>query len=132
MILADIKKATGVPLGKRNEFDDPDFEKDIDGEIISYDSHIRRAEPRTPERHVSKLRRRSYSYSLGLTTSGHLDMGLIFVAYQADLAAGFISTQNRLNGEPLEEYIKPFGGGYFFALPGIDSSKYLGQDLLES
>lgn len=65
-----------------------------------------------------------WAYSLGLTTSGHIDMGLIFIAYQADLAAGFISTQNRLNGEPLEEYIKPFGGGYFFALPGIDSSKY--------
>ncbi|WP_218838437.1 hypothetical protein, partial [Snodgrassella alvi] len=25
---------------------------------------------------------------------------------------GFIDTQNRLNGEPMERYIKPFGGGF--------------------
>lgn len=46
---------------------------------------------------------------------------------------GFVAVQKRLNGEALEEYIKPVGGGYFFALPGvIDQQKYLGQDLLEA
>jgi deferrochelatase/peroxidase EfeB len=41
--------------------------------------------------------------------------------------------QNRLNGEALEEYITPFGGGYFFALPGTGSVKgFLGQSLIES
>jgi deferrochelatase/peroxidase EfeB len=29
--------------------------------------------------------------------------------------------QARLNGEQLEEYIKPIGGGYFFVLPGVQS-----------
>jgi deferrochelatase/peroxidase EfeB len=29
--------------------------------------------------------------------------------------------QARLNGEQLEEYIKPVGGGYFFVLPGVKS-----------
>jgi hypothetical protein len=38
-------------------------------------------------------------------------MGLLFIAYQADLQAGFITVQKRLDGEPLEEYIKPIGGG---------------------
>jgi hypothetical protein len=34
----------------------------------------------------------------------------------------------RLNGEALEEYVKPIGGGYFFVLPGvIDSQHYLGN-----
>lgn len=29
--------------------------------------------------------RRGYSYSLGVTNSGQLDMGLLFVCYQHDL-----------------------------------------------
>ena len=40
--------------------------------------------------------------------------------------------QNRLNGEPLEEYIKPVGGGYFYALPGYSDAPddYLGRQLI--
>jgi deferrochelatase/peroxidase EfeB len=57
-------------------------------------------------------------------------MGLLFVCYQASLDSGFVAIQNRLNGEPLEEYIQPVGGGYFFALPGVPNpSSYLGERL---
>lgn len=41
--------------------------------------------------------------------------------------------QKRLNGEALEEYVKPIGGGCFFALPGVrDRNAYLAQDLIEA
>ena len=57
-----------------------------------------------------------------VTKSGQLEMGLLFVCFQANLEKGFLAVQKRLNGEPLEEYIKPLGGGFFFALPGVRSS----------
>ena len=63
--------------------------------------------------------------------AGQLDQGLLFACYQRDLAAGFVAVQRRLDGEPLEEYIRPVGGGFFFTLPGVTSRDgYLGETLL--
>ncbi|WFL66009.1 iron uptake transporter deferrochelatase/peroxidase subunit [Pantoea sp. X85] len=127
------EKLSGAPLGMKNEHDVPDYSKDPDGDLIALDAHIRLANPRTPETDSSLMLRRGYSYSSGITGSGQLDMGLLFVCYQHDLTRGFITVQQRLNGEALEEYIRPIGGGYFFALPGVaDKNHYLGQSLLQA
>jgi deferrochelatase/peroxidase EfeB len=126
-------KHSGAPLGMQHEHDVPDYSRDPDGDIIALDSHIRLANPRTPQTQSSLMMRRGYSYSLGVTNSGQLDMGLLFVCYQHDLEKGFLTVQKRLNGEALEEYVKPIGGGYFFVLPGvIDSQHFLAQSLLEA
>lgn len=126
-------KQTGAPLGMHNEHDVPDYANDPEGNVIALDSHIRLANPRTPETQSNLMMRRGYSYSLGVTNSGQLDMGLLFVCYQHDLEKGFLTVQKRLNGEALEEYVKPIGGGYFFALPGVKTAdRYLGQTLLEA
>ncbi|ETF02951.1 Tat-translocated enzyme [Advenella kashmirensis W13003] len=126
-------KATGAPLdGGSSEFDVPNYEKDPKGQLTSFDSHIRRANPRTAESQANLILRRPFNYSNGVTKSGQLDMGLLFICYQADLQKGFITVQKRLDGEPLEEYIKPVGGGYFFTLPGVrDEQDWLGRALLE-
>lgn len=125
-------KAVGAPIGRANERDLPDYGRDPAGERIRLDTHIRLANPRTPETDANLILRRGYNYSNGLTKAGQLDMGLLFCCYQADLAAGFASVQERLNGEPLEEYIKPIGGGYFFALPGVPGpDRSLAQALFE-
>ena len=124
-------KADGAPLGLAKEHDVPDYAADPAGKGVPLDAHIRLANPRTAETQSSLILRRAYNYSRGLTKAGQLDMGLIFGCFQADLGAGFLAVQGRLNGEALEEYIKPFGGGYFFALPGVTKpGDILGRALL--
>jgi len=126
-------KRTGAPLDRRaaSEFTVPDYAADPKGEATPLDAHIRLANPRTPETGGSIILRRPFNFSNGVTKSGQLDQGLLFICYQADLERGFVAVQRRLDGEPLEEYIKPVGGGYFYVLPGIrDASDHLGSSLL--
>ena len=126
------EKASGAPLSGGTEADVPDFATDPEGKVTPLDAHIRLANPRTPESKKNLILRRPFNYSNGVTKSGQLDMGLLFICYQADLEQGFIAVQRRLDGEPLEEYLKPVGGGYFFTLPGATSAEdYLGRSLLE-
>ncbi|MGE4800049.1 iron uptake transporter deferrochelatase/peroxidase subunit [Yersinia hibernica] len=126
-------KHSGAPLGMVHEHDEPDYHQDPDGKVIPLDAHIRLANPRTAKTQDNLMLRRGYSYSLGVSNSGQLDMGLLFVCYQSDLEKAFLTVQQRLNGEALEEYVKPIGGGYFFTLPGVaDAQHYLAQGLLTS
>ncbi|SFR29195.1 deferrochelatase/peroxidase EfeB [Lentzea waywayandensis] len=85
-------------------------------------SHVRRARP---ENEAHKILRRGYPFTA--------EPGQLFICYQRDPELGFAATQRRLAGEELEKYVLPFGGGYFFALPGVDGTKedYLGRAMVE-
>jgi len=125
-------KASGAPLdGGATEHDVPDYGKDPEGKATPLDAHIRLANPRDKASERNLILRRPFNYSNGVTKSGQLEMGLLFICYQADLEKGFLTVQRRLDGEPLEEYIKPIGGGFFFTLPGIrDEKDWLGRGLM--
>ena len=125
------RRDTGAPLDGSAESDTPDYRADPHGNVIPLDAHIRLANPRTPGTASQRLIRRSYNYDLGMDQNGNLQAGHVFVAYQQDVKRQFETVQERLVNEPLIDYVQPFGGGYFYTLPGVaDASDWYGRPLL--
>jgi deferrochelatase/peroxidase EfeB len=113
------RRDTGAPLDGNNEFDVPNYAADPHGVVIPLDSHIRLANPRLASTENQRLIRRSYNYDLGIDANGAMQAGHIFLAYQQNVKRQFETVQTRLVGEPLVDYVQPFGGGYFFVVPGV-------------
>lgn len=125
------RRDSGAPLDGTRESDTPDYAADPHGSVIPLDSHIRLANPRTTATESQRIVRRSYNYDLGVDANGSLQAGHIFIAYQQDVRRQFETIQRRLINEPLVDYVQPFGGGYFFTLPGVrDDTDWYGRRLL--
>jgi deferrochelatase/peroxidase EfeB len=125
------RRDTGAPMDGNAEMDTPNFPADPVGAATPLTSHIRLANPRTPQSAASRILRRPYNFDNGMDAVGNLDMGLLFVAYQQSIARQFATIQKRLEGEPLVDYIQPVGGGYFLALPGVrDDKDFFGRTML--
>ena len=104
---------SGAPLGRRAR------DRRAASSATTSTSHIARANPRTPASGPANLMlRRPFTYVGGVDENEQLDQGLLFTCFQRSLADGFLTVQTRLDGEALEEYIRPLGGGFFFVLPG--------------
>lgn len=124
-------RQSGAPLGQETESEEPAFASDPTDEGVPVRSHMRLANPRTPD--TGRILRRGFSYLNGADEAGTLDQGLLFLAFQRSLDRGFLAAQARLEGEALEEYIKPVGGGIFFVVPGPGTDGgWLGQALFSA
>lgn len=120
---------TGAPLTGRHEHDEPDFDKlDALGfPVIAEQAHIRRARIGDPA--VGMLRR-PYNYDEGPTAEGRSDAGLLFVAYQADIARQFIPVQRRLaEADLLNEWVTTIGSAVFALPPGCGPTGWIGETL---
>jgi deferrochelatase/peroxidase EfeB len=118
-------KASGAPLGGREEFDEPNLSR------LPSDSHVRLAAPASNG--GVALLRRGYSFTDGLDDRlGQLDAGLFFLSFQRDPEA-FVRVQRRLGAsDALNEYIKHVGSGVWAIAPGARRGGWVGETLLGS
>ncbi|WP_214411581.1 iron uptake transporter deferrochelatase/peroxidase subunit [Sphaerisporangium fuscum] len=124
-------KGAGAPLGRKGEFDEPDFAaKQADGTpAIPMNSHVRLAHPSSHG--GAHLLRRGYNFVDGSDGLGRLDAGLFFIAYQRDPRKQFVPIQMELaRNDALNEYIKHVSSGLFACPPGLrDAGDYWGRAL---
>ncbi|GHJ18259.1 iron uptake transporter deferrochelatase/peroxidase subunit [Micromonospora sp. AKA38] len=124
-------KGSGAPLGRRDEFDEPDFAaKGDDGEpVIAPTAHVRLAHP--DQNGGARLLRRGYNFVDGSDGLGRLDAGLFFIAYQRDPRKQFVPIQTRLaRNDAMNEYLRHVSSGLFACPPGVrDAADWWGRAL---
>jgi deferrochelatase/peroxidase EfeB len=124
-------KTSGAPLTGTDEFDTPDLAARKDGKpVIDLRAHIRLAAPASNGGEM--ILRRGYSYTDGIDqTTGLLDAGLFFIAYQKDPRKQFVPIQTQLGqNDLLNEYIKHTSSALFAVPPGLRAAgDYWGKSL---
>lgn len=122
--------SNGAPLTGESEQDEPDFDAvtGLGFKVIPEYAHMRRARPEDPRQRIF---RRGYNYDAAPEPGGGVsNAGLIFVAFQADVAAQFIPIQQRLDElDLLNEWTTPIGSAVFAVPPGAREGGFVGEEL---
>ena len=116
-------KAEGAPLHGRRERDPVDLAR------LPVTSHVALAHP---DAHGgARLLRRGYNFVDGTDGLGHLDAGLMFLAYQRDPRRAFVPVQQALaRSDAMGEYLRHTGSSIWAVPPGVLPGGWWGQDLL--
>lgn len=127
--LVGRRRDSGAPLDGERESDEPNYDADPEGKVTPLDAHIRRANPRLPGTERQRILRRGYPYHDGYDSTGLLDAGLLFAAFQRDPVAQFEAVKQRLSPrgarpQGLDEYLTCVGGGYFFCPHGASNENH--------
>jgi dye decolorizing peroxidase len=128
------RKSDGAPLSGGTETTPVDLaRRNPDGTLaVPADAHVRLAAPAANG--GAAMLRRGFSYADGVLADGSPDAGLLFLAFQADPARGFVPVQRSLaRGDGLTRFLRHEASGLYAVLPGVPAGDgYLGQALLES
>src|SRR3954467_11338691 len=114
------RKGSGAPLGKTDEFDEPDLQaRDAEGQpVLPLTSHVRLAHPTVNG--GARLLRRGYNFVDGSDGLGRLNAGLFFIAYQRDPRKQYVPIQRNLSRtDQMNEYLKPVSLALFACPPGV-------------
>ncbi len=135
-------KASGAPLGEKNEFDAIDLKaSDKDGNpLVPENAHVRLAAAESNG--GARILRRPYSYNDGVNFTAErwppwrqgmeYDAGLFFICYQRDPRTGFLKIYERMSKfDMMNQFATHVGGGLFACPGGIAEGEFVGQRLFE-
>jgi len=120
------RKSTGAPLsgGRIDTPLDLAAKTPAGAYLIPADAHVRRAHPLATGRPL--MLRRGFSFA------DQSSRGLLFLSFQAELAA-FVQTQYRLDaGDALNRFTRVTASGVFRVLPGYSAGRGLGASVVDS
>jgi deferrochelatase/peroxidase EfeB len=119
-------KESGAPIGETHEF------ASVVASRQDPAAHVRVASPDASGRAGERLLRRGFNFTDGIDPStGQLDAGLFFIAFQRDPRKQFVPLQARLASQDgLNEYLRHTASAIFCCPPGVREGGTIGGTLL--
>lgn len=123
------RKDSGAPLTGDQEHDNPVFAATRDGHpVIPADAHIRLTHPSNNA--GATMFRRGFSYDDGMNSTGELDAGLFFQAFQTDPHRVFVPIQQKLaSSDALSKFLQHEGSAVFAFPGGASPGGFVGEKL---